>query len=426
MNILIDKYLLIKLKGGALQFTIAFALLVLMVVLSFLLYNQLRGNELLRLRMKEALYRDIRSASLILEESPALFEKDTSSFFLYSDVFADSVRVSVHPWGFYRLAVISEVHRRTAVRKYFLFSDDLSKNELKPSLYFSDPHRYLSIGGSTYLGDGTWLPAYGVRKAYVNGIGYYRDSLVQGTSYEAKDSLPSPRENLKEMYTKTLEWANEADSTTTLEAIAGKGSLFNSFKNKTLAVLCPDDAELEDIRISGNVILCGKNLVIRHTATLENCIVLARSIKIDDKFKGSGQFIAEQAISTGDSCTFGPPAVFYSESGTIDGLIRLGGGCTFTGDIIQTEYVSPFAEILTLGKGTKLTGQVYCNGIVSVSASVLFGSMFCRGFIYRTKKGVYNNFLLNVCIDYQRLPGEYGGIALTGETNGKKCILEVY
>ncbi len=426
MNILINKYFLIKLRGGALQFTIAFALLVLMVVLSFLLYDQLRGDELLRLRMKEALYRDIRSASLILEESPALFEKDSSSFFLHSDIFTDSVGISVQPWGFYRLAVISEAHRQAAVRKYFLFSDDLSKNKLKPSLYFSDPNRYLSVGGNTYLGDGTWLPAYGVRKAYVNGIGYYRDSLVQGTSYQAEDSLPSPRENLKRMYTKTLEQANEADSVTSLEAIAGKGSLFNSFKNKTLVVLCPEDAVLEDISIAGNIILCGNDLEIRHTVTLENCIVLARSVKIDDRFKGAGQFIVEQAISTGDSCTFEPPSIFYSEAGTIDGIIRLGEGCTFTGDIIQTEYISPFAEILTLGKGTKLTGQVYCNGIVSVSASILFGSMFCRGFIYRTKKGVYNNFLLNVCIDHQRLPGEYGGMTLTGETNGKKCILEVY
>lgn len=421
----IDKYLFLKLKAGALQFTIAFSLLVLMAVLSFLVFHELRGKELIAVQMHENLSRDIGSAVLILEESPALFSQDSSVFYLHADVFTDSVQVTVTEWGFYHCAVLQNQFRQISRQRTFLFTDDISRNQLKPSLYFSDPHRYLSIGGKTFLGNDSWLPAYGVRKAYVNGIGYYRDSLVQGSSHQAEDTLPALQTKLEKKYTQLLESITAADSSVDLAVISTADTVFNSFQSKRLIIHCPTDAVVENISLQGNIILTGTQIDIRNTATLENCIILAESVKIEDQFRGSGQFIVSQAISAGDSCIFDPLTVFYTESGSVAGSIHLGEECYFTGDIILPELVSSDSEILTIGEDTKMIGQVYCNGIISFKGT-LFGSLFCRGFIHRMPNGLYNNYLFNVCIDYQRLPCEYGGLALTEKENGKKCMLELF
>lgn len=417
--------LLIKVKAGALQFTIAFSLLVLMLVLSFLVFHELKGKELTNMQMHETFLRDIRSASLVLEESPQLFSRDSASFYLAAPAFSDSVGVTVKEWGLYHLVRLQSRFRHISREKNFLFTDDIRKNKLRPSLYFSDPHRYLSLGGKTFLGNDSWLPAYGVRKAYVNGIGYYRDSLVHGRSHQAEDKLPALQERLNDQYSRLLAGVTGLDSIVDLVAISLQDTVFNSFSNKRLIIRCPEEAVLEHITFLGNIVLWGKQIGIRNTVRIKTCLILAESVKIEDKFSGSGQFIAREFISAGDSCIFDAPTLFYCQSGSPAAGIHLGEGCLFRGDIVLSQPASEGIEALTVGEGTKMTGQVYCNGIVSFKGT-LFGSLFCKGFIHRTTNGVYNNYLLNVCIDYGRLPKEYGGITLTEKENGKKCMLEVF
>lgn len=419
------KYFLIKLKAGALQFTIAFSLLVLMVVLSFLLFHQLRGKELIDVQMNQNLSNDICSATLIMEESPALFVRDPSEFYLHAEFFSDSVHVTVQEWGFYHIATLTNHFGPVTKQKSFLFTDDIHRNKLKPSLYFSDPHRYLSVGGKTFLGHETYLPAYGVRKAYVNGIGYYRDSLIHGTSHQAESELPVLQEKLDGKYSRLCERIAAFDSVISLPEIRVADTIFNSFQNKPLVILCPEEAVLKDICLKGNIVLKAVDLDIRNTATVENCIIIAESVRIEDQFCGSGQFIVTRTISAGDSCRFDIPTVFCSESQSVAGSIHLGRDCFFYGDIIQRGSAPRESEVLAIGENTRMVGQVYCNGTVSFKAT-LFGSLFCRGFVHRMPNGLYNNYLFNVCIDFERLPPEYGGIALTEEENGKKCLFEVY
>lgn len=415
----------IKVKAGALQFTIAFSLLVLMLVLSFLVFHELKGKELTNMRMHTRLMTDIRSAVLVMEESPQLFSQDSASFYLAAPAFSDSVGVTVKEWGLYHLVRLQSRFRHISRKKNFLFTDDIRKNKLRPSLYFSDPHRYLSLGGKTFLGNDSWLPAYGVRKAYVNGIGYYRDSLVHGRSHQAEDKLPALQEKLNDQYSRLLAGITGPDSIVDLAAISPADTVFNSFSNKRLIIRCPEEAVLEKITFRGNIVLWGKQIEIRNTVRIKTCLILAESVKIEDKFSGSGQFIAREVISAGDSCVFDAPTLFYAQSGSPAAGIHLGEGCLFRGDIILPQPHSEGTESLTVGEGTKMTGQVYCNGIVSLKGT-LFGSLFCKGFVHRTTNGIYNNYLLNVCIDYGRLPKEYGGVTLTEKENGKKCMLEVF
>jgi hypothetical protein len=305
-----------------------------------------------------------------------------------------------------------------------LFTDDVRRNRLRPSLYFADPNKYLSVGGKTYLGADTYLPAYGVRKAYMDGIGYYRDSLVQGASHKAMPNLPALDEDLKNKLKKMSDGISGQDSLINLESLTSD-TITNSFAKKRLVIKCPEKAVLDKLHLMGHIVLFGTDLEIKNTVTLENCIVVAETLTIEKKFCGSGQFIVSNSLSAGDSCQFYSPSVLNAEGDENNEGIRLGKGCFLSGDIIQPSNAPSNTEFLTIGENSKIVGQVYCNGLVSFQGT-LFGSMFCRGFMHRTPRGVFSNFLLNACIDYNRLPKEYGGVSLTSEKNGKKCMLEVF
>ena len=338
--------------------------------------------------------------------------------------FIDSVHVTVNNWGFYQLVGFHERHRQFYKEKMFLFSDDVHRNKLKPSLYLADPHKYLSIGGKTFLGTNTYLPAYGIRKAYLDGVGYYRDSLVQGISHTALAHLPALNDGLRNKFKKLRDGISAQDSIINLESITSD-TVNNSFSNKRMVIMCPKNAVLKDMYLQGHIVLLGTDLEIKNSVTIENCIVLAQNLSIEGKFCGSAQFIAGNSVNAGDSCRFYFPTVLNVDGDeNIEG-IHLGEGCYLTGDIIQPSDASSNIEILTLGENTKIIGQVYCNGLVSFQGT-LFGSMFCKGFMHRTPRGVFNNYLINTCIDYNRLPNQYAGVSLTSEENGKKCMLEVF
>ncbi len=419
-----NKYHLMKYKAGALQFTIAFALLVTMILLSFLLFNQVKGGEIVYLQINQGLSRDIDSSVLIMEESPLLFANKPSEVCLNKDIFIDSVHVAVKDWGFYHCVSFVEKHRQFTKEKSFLFTDDVRRNKLRPSLYLADQYKYLSVGGKTYLGTDTYFPAYGIRKAYLDGIGYYRDSLVQGASHAALPDLPALDERLKNKYEKMMSGISEQDSIIHLESITSD-TVNNSFTKKRMIIWCPENSVLENKHFVGHIVLFGTSLKIKNTVTFENCIVLVQTLDIEKKFCSSGQFIVRNVLNAGDSCRFYFPTVLNADGDDSSEGIHLGSGCFLSGDIIQPSNTSLNAEILTLGENTKMIGQVYCNGLVSFQGT-LFGSMFCKGFIHRTPRGVFSNYLLNSCIDYNRLPKEFGGVSLTSEKNGKKCLLEVF
>ena len=418
----IKAYIQLQVRAGALQFTIAFALLVLLIMLSFILFQQLRKKELIYLRVNGDLTLDVKSAMLILEESADLFKQ--SSFYIHPGGFFDSIQINIKEWGLFHHVEICNQKHQLKQRKCFIYSDDIKKNKLKPSLYFSDPHRYLSIGGNTFLGTETYLPAYGIRATYLNGVGFFRDSLVQGISHTADDELPLLNSAITNKYDSLYNSINSYDSIVHLNSIS-TDSIANSFKNNRLIIFCPEETILNNISFIGNIMIVGDHIDIRNTTGIENCIVLAKSIRIEDQFHGCGQFIVKESISAGDSCNFLYPTIFHSSSNSIAGKIYVGTGSFFSGEIIYPQLVSEEIEVITLGEKSKIIGQVYCNGIISFEGT-LFGSMYCRGFIFRTYNSINNNLLFNVCIDRSRLPLEYGGITLTEESNGKKCILEVF
>lgn len=424
MNLLKNSILLRKVKAGALQFTIAFALLVLMIMISFLLFNQLKGSEVVYIQINQGLSRDIDSAVLIMEESPAYFEKGSSEICLNRDFFIDSVHVMVKDWACFQYVSFQERHYQFCKQKGFLFTDNIHRNKLRPSLYLSDPNKYLSVGGKTYLGANTYLPGFGVRKAYLDGVGFYRDSLVQGKANRSLPNLPDLNNDLKDKFKKDSDGISSLDSIIDLVSIKAD-TIENSFLNKRLVIKCPNGVVIENLYVRGNIILLGTEMEIKNSVTLENCIVLAQSITIEKRFCGSAQFISQNSINAGDSCKFFSPSVLYQDGDENCEGIHLGSACYVTGDIIQPSNTLANAEALTIGENTKIIGQVYCNGLVSFKGT-LFGSMFCNGFMLRTPRGVFSNYLIDVCIDYDRLPKQYAGVSLTSEKNGKKCMLEVF
>lgn len=411
-----------KLRAGALQYTIAFSLLIILILVSFLLFNHLRSVELSQYQVYDNLKRDINSARLVLEEQPGLFAKSQKEIILSEEGFHTNVGVELSQWGFFYCANIEANHRNLKRKKLYLYSDDIQLNKLKPSLYLSDSRKHLSVSGKAYLGNNTFLPGYGIRTTYINGLKYQRDSLVHGASYKSAPKLPELRGKWRTIYGDLLNGISGEDSSIYWGNIKAD-SIVNSFSKKRLILHCPPGTIVDKKYISGNIVLVGSDIEIKNTSVLESCIVLAESISIESKFSGSAQFIAEKTINLGQKSVLSYPSILYCKADKKGEGIVLEVGCQVEGEIIVCSSQKSL-ELLKTGKDSKIFGQVYCNGLVTFHGTLL-GSMYCKGFIDRTREGVYSNYIYDVCIDFDRLPKEYGGVSLITNENGKKCIQEL-
>lgn len=412
----------LKIKGGALQFTVVFSLLTIMMLMLFLSFTKLGNLEIFQAQRQSQLISNIQSVVCVLENAPDLFSENSFSLPILDEE-GYSTEINISPWGFYDIVSVSSLHGRVSLNKVFLFADNIQKNESIPSLYLSSPNRYLSVGGKTYLGKNCYLPVHGIRKAYVGGIGYYRDSLTFGRVFVADNKLPEVNRRLNERYNLVkalaMNSANKVDITDLSD-----DTIRNSFTKEPLVVVCPDDFFISHRHFSGNIVITGTSFTIDNTVSIDNCIICADIINVGTGFTGNAQFFADKSLTVESMARLTYPSILYLDNTNAE-LIHIGDSLRLHGDIIIPNYTDNANEVLKTGVGSQIAGQIYCNGF-SLFQGALFGSLYTRGFIFRDRRGNYQNYLVDVCIDIARLPREYNGISLTNVPSPKSCIDELY
>lgn len=418
-----NKIFRIKVNGGALQYTIIFSLLIVMSLSLFLMYTRISSLEVISSQRQSQLIENIHSSIFILENNAAMFNNQSHRLHLLNDTtYLNEIEIS--KWGFYDKVKINSQKDHGQLSKIYLFTDDIKKQEIVPSLYFSGSNQYLTIGGKTYLGNNTFLPAFGIRKSYVGGIGYNRDSLVQGKSFKAAKVLPSLNKRWEDSFKNLKIKTDQLPYSENLkEAI--KDTLSISFNDESLVIKCPSNYYFKDKYIDGNIIISGQKIRISSSCQLHHCIVVADTILLDDKFRGEVQLFANNYIEVGDSALIGMPSILYLNNKINTNRILIKSNCRIQGDIVIPHAVHESSEILIVEEGCKMIGQIYCNGYSSFEG-ILFGSLYTNGFIKRSQNGLYENYLLNVCIDSRRLPDEYCGITLTNNSKRKLCAEEIH
>ncbi len=385
------------------------------------MHVQLQSLEILQAEKQSQLIENIQSAVTVLENSPGMFNYPSPSFNI-DGASMDTTKVNVSPWGVYDVAQISSSHRNLCLTKIFLFSDNIRENKLLPSLYLSSK-RYLSIGGKTYLGGNTYLPVRGIRKVNIGGIGYTREKLVFGDTYKSGSILPGLNIKWEGRYDLLEAIITKSTNKIQLEELKND-SISNSFSEQTQVIVCPAVRSVSNYYFEGNIILTGSKITFSNTTQLHNCIVYADTIIIKENFKGESQFFARNQIEIGTASVLKAPSVLYLNNSKKSDQIRLNSFSQFQGDIIIPNKSSE-KESLIIEPNCHIIGQVYCNSYCTF-AGTLFGSFYCYGFLEHNARGLYENYLIDVCIDVDRMPKEYSGISLIELPKAKSCNEELF
>ena len=335
---------------------------------------------------------------------------------MVKDLFAenrDSVEITTRTWGFLNLVSCKAFSgSRYKVKSALLGPLMRSVNEY--ALYMGNSNKPLSLCGEVNLKGDCFVPDAGVKRAYIEGQNFMGDKLINGEEKKSASSLPEiNKELLSYLFSYFNGQHHQNDSVITYSNDSAK--VINFSGEKVLLLKSSSPIILSNVEYRGKVIVQSSQWIrVKKEARLEDVLLFAPLIFVDDDFNGSAQCIASDSLVVGEDCKFNYPSVLavvnQSQSDKIT-LLSVGEGTKVKGAVISYKEKQNIhnKNFVSLAKETELFGLVYNNGLLELKGNI-YGSVICGGFMLRTASSIYENHLLNTSIDISALPQNYVGV----------------
>jgi cytoskeletal protein CcmA (bactofilin family) len=416
-----------KLKSGALQFAVFIAVLIALLLSGLLLYAYTF------IYLKEQSKSAIESIQLLDSGMTALLEPtNTYNDTLTLDCIESEnhiIKMHLSQWGIFEKAFVTSQHRRKKFTKVAILGSESIANE-SPTLFLQESYNPLTLVGLTKIKGIAHLPSQGVKPGYIAGQSYFGTQLIDGEIKRSGEKLPKLNKNtLDELqfYSKRYKPLSELD----FISLEGNTKIVNSFTEKTKGYFSVNPIVLENVNVTGNIIIKSDVLIrIKKTALLKDLILIAPSVEIEEGVSGSFQVIATKKITVAKNCKLNyPSALLLSQDGNsiasdniLENQIFIDEGTVIYGTVcyLQTKEGTDFKIHIGLEKSARIKGQVYCNGNFELKGTVS-GTVCTKQFVANQAGSVYVNHIYEGVIENEHIPDVFGGILFE---NQRKTIMK--
>ncbi|WP_394775885.1 hypothetical protein [Flavobacterium sp.] len=416
--------LILKIKSGALQFTVFVAVLIALLLTGLILYAYtfIYMKEQSKGAIENIQFADIGIQTLLVQKE---FNTDTVQVdFVKKE--NQIIKIHLSHWGIFHKGITVTQFRKKKFIKVAIIGSRINATE-SPTLFLKETHNALTLVGTTSIRGIAYLPLQGVNSGYIAGNSYYGSRLIYGSIKKSAKELPKPEKTVLDAvqyYLKEYRISNQEDFIN----LNSSSRIINSFKSKTKGYYSEYPIVLENKLISGNIIIKSETAIkVKKTALLKDVILIAPIIEIEDESQGCFQAIASNKITLGKNCNLSYPSVlllFQDNKDTpnknlnisFDNQIFIDTKSIIKGSVcyIQTKEIPDFQTQIVLEKDAKIKGQVYCNGNFELRGTVS-GSVYTNQFVANQSGSIFVNHIYNGTIENESVPAIYGGIPLEQE-----------
>ena len=291
------------------------------------------------------------------------------------------------------------------------------------AFYMANFTQPLSVSGEVTIKGDVFLPTERIKETYINNKP--NKIAISGKKTISEIQLPALSDKCKLVY----EIRNSYK--TTFNDIEKKNdSIYvNSFFNETIEFQI-SGSTLENKIIKGNFIISSNDSIyIRKNNILEDVVIIAPKVAIEEGFQGTIQVFAKESITIEKEVTLNYPSVValynnkedkeafiaIDEEVKIAGLVML-----FGNDLVHVDK----NKLEIKEKGT-IVGNIYCTGILTLQSEV-FGSVYTSKIEHRTPSSSYSNTIADVTIDVTKKPKVFIDMPIFENKNNRyACIKKV-
>lgn len=416
-------------RSSALGISIVIALLTGLVTAAYILNHHLHRLNSLRIDNSIRLVNNCESG-LALLLSPQEIIKDGESRII--DLFEegeDSVLLKRKNWGGYEIIFSQSFSHGKSISRTAITGTIIKKDSARTALYICDFDRPLSFCGNTKIEGRAFVPAAGIKRAYIEGQNYTGDKFIYGQQLNSKRELPVFNKGLQKSIQEYLSGKFDPEDSVAQFMSLQTDSLTHGFGKRTLVL--QGIQHTGGLFLENNIILFTSGKIrIAKNSTLKDVLVFANEIDVEEGFEGNVQLFASERIIIHSTVKLNypsvagviekrkvqkneqqPPCIFIGESTEITGAV-------FALSEEKDAYRTPRVET---EKKVTITGDVYVDGELDLKARVT-GSVYCQRFMLKTPSSTYENHLLNNEISATGIPGYFSGINLFSNERKKVIV----
>lgn len=321
----------------------------------------------------------------------------------------DSVLVKKMPWGLFEIgaaeAFQQTVKGRLNYQKIALLGQVPKADWEQSALYLKDGFKPLTLAGQTNIEGNVFLPKAGVKGGYVDGRSFSGKELINGAKNISQKELPPLNRQLIERQITLFQQAPNRDF------YALPDSVQQSFFESTL-VFRDSVLYINEQLLKGNICLVADSLVyISRNSVVEDVLIYAPDIYIEEGFKGSFQAFSTRSLEVGRYCELVYPTVlaaFSTQKSKKNNSLIIRNNALMKGLILTYDLKKgkPY-PISRIEKEAIIEGQIYSNAARLDLKGTVLGNVTTAGFRLQATSSVYENHLLDVEINYAKRGAAY-------------------
>jgi hypothetical protein len=424
-----------KIKAGALQFVLFVGAIIAVLLMSFLLLTYTHQHFE---KKTDVLIEVLRSAGYGMAASlndDFLLGVD-HAINRVSDI-PITITVKREFWGVLEKRTVQTSHNNTTASKTALIGGK-DADEL-PALYVNDHQRPVILAGNTKITGTAFLPEQGLKMGNISGNSYNRSQLLYGKSMKSNSVLPALSRELVDQVNR-LANKNYVPKGELLNRLPAEG-IQNSFTTETL-VYKDRVVNLKNIVLTGNIIIVADyKIIVEPSARLNDILLIAPEIVIQNSVNGAFQAIATESIQVGENCNLEYPTALVVHKKYADVVVEKTGQSQFNQTsniyldantkvsgmvmVLDESESRPYIPELKIETNTIINGEVYCTKNVELKGMVN-GMVSTDGFIALENGSVYQNHIYHGTINSENLSNTYTGILLASRERNKKVMKWLY
>ncbi|MEQ8518756.1 MAG: hypothetical protein RLN79_08440 [Cytophagales bacterium] len=319
-------------------------------------------------------------------------------------------------WGAFELLILKNTCDLDSLISFALIGE-LNYRYRNAAIYLKNQNQALNMSGHALIRGNAYLPKAGIRKAIINGEAFSGKKLVYGETFISSQQIPEPDfSGLNNFIVKHRLGINENTNI--------RDSILNSFAAPCKYLNFKRNAILNECYYKGNIIItASEKIYVSNKSELEDVILIAPQIEIEEGSNLCAQLIASEQIIISESCILKYPSLIFLEENEKNGLIRVAKNSKIQGLLVykSSELINQKARLF-IDQGVEFTGLLYSESKVDLKGDIT-GTIICDNVQYSTEQNLYLSSLHNVNIDNNALPNYF---SLTGiyENKSDKFIMK--
>ncbi|MBT1705381.1 hypothetical protein [Chryseosolibacter indicus] len=387
-----------RVKGGVLQLTLGIGVIISVICAAMILLVYLSNLHFLKQKLENDLSDNALSGIAYgMASRDQLNFNEVYSFDLFGEGI-DSVDIIRKPWGMFEvLTAVAKRGSNEELKAAIITAqpDDVGRS----ALYIPENNSPIYLVGETTLVGTAYLPERKFSMGYIDGQGYNKKSFIEGDVKGSESVMPSLDTIL---IAQTKAFFKEAPDGYRVNRIdflpVGQHLSFHGLPSNYY--YSQQSIDLSD-SISGNIIIqSGIRVRVTSKASLDNVIIIAPDIDIDNGFTGSVQCIAQRKIVIGSGAKLKYPSALLLAGEENDSSIVIKKDAVVEGVVVISGYDKSIGSrgILSIQKGAILHGMAYVNGRADIQGAI-WGHLAARSVMAKIASAEYASHLFNAEIN---------------------------